>query len=301
MRSPFVKIFYRPEMSFLGDKNSYSNSPRKPKLFVERLKKDKDFDSKFIIEDKFEPFTEYDFKIVHTDKYVENFFDGVKPICESNGITWSKEFSETVKYTNSSLYHSIKESIENPRSLCCSPTSGFHHAKPDRGSGFCTFSGQVLASVKLYEEKGVRGCYFDLDGHFGNSIEDHRYSNPIVSKAIPLWANFNIESRGIRYLQLLDNKLKTFKREALKGNIDYVVWCHGADSHEEDDLGGQLNTQQWIQCTINFVRTVKEIEKKLGRPFPVSYALFGGYRNDNFEKVLDLHEEDTKQLLKLLL
>jgi hypothetical protein len=34
---------------------------------------------------------------------------------------------------------------------------------------------------------------------------------------------------------------------------------------------------------------VNAISKKIGKPLPVTLALFGGYRADNYNAVLDLH------------
>jgi acetoin utilization deacetylase AcuC-like enzyme len=302
MRNSKIKIFYKEQMAFLGEeKNSYSNSPKKPRLFVNRLKKRGDFDSNFSLVKSWNPYDKMDFTLAHYADYVQDFFKGIKPVAESNAVDWSPDFAETVRYTNSSLYQAIRHSYLHPETLCCSPTSGFHHATPDSGMGFCTFSGQVIASRKMYQEFGAVGCYFDLDGHFGNSIEDTRRDKNFkkyVNKAIPKWANINPKGDGKKYMEDLKIKLDFFYHKVISGKIDYVVWCHGADSHKNDNLGSQCNTKQWTECTRLFVETVNRIEKKLGEPFPVSYALFGGYRS-KYNEVLDLHERDTEILLTL--
>ena len=98
------------------------------------------------------------------------------------------------------------------KALTFSPTSGFHHARPEGGSGFCTFSGQVIASLKIYEEKKLVGAYLDLDGHYGNSIEDSRKLFPLLllqekneaDSAIKI--NLNIElpsSIAVRYFNII--------------------------------------------------------------------------------------------------
>jgi len=257
------------------------------------------------IDSTFKPFRREDFLIAHTTEYIEAVMTGNDVHLRSaNGLPWSSELAETVKYTNASLYNTIKYSIENPSTPCLAPVSGFHHARPSGGSGFCTFSGQVIASVKLYREKGMRGCYFDLDGHYGNSIEDSREFCPDINEAVPDGFNINPHGRNKSYL---DNLLKEFEKvehAIIAGEINYVVWCHGADSHEHDDLGGQLSTAYWIQCAEEFYKWVKLIDEKLalaGRaPLPVSMALFGGYRSDSYESVLSLHTKDTVLCLNTL-
>lgn len=301
MKNSKIKIFYKPQMAYEGKENSYSNSPRKPKLFVDRLKKRSDFKDRFEIVSNWKAFERHDFFKAHDHDYVLDFFKGVEPVCSSNGIKWSKDFAETVRYTNASLYQAIRHSYLHPGTICCSPTSGFHHAQPSHGSGFCTFSGQVIASIKLHEEFGISGFYFDLDGHFGNSIEDTRKDKrfkKIVNQAIPKYANFNPMGEGKNYLESLDEGIEKFIEAAISKKIHYVVWCHGADSHKNDNLGHQVNTYQWLLCTKKFTDAIEVIEKELKEQFPVSYALFGGYR-ENYSEVLYLHEQDTEMLLDI--
>lgn len=179
-----------------------------------------------------------------------------------------------------------------------SPSSGFHHAMYSGGGGFCTFSSQVLASLKLYNIFGLRGCYFDLDGHYGNSIESYREKKGFenVNKVIPRGCNVNPKDRGQGYIEDLYEKLNTIKNKIKLKQIDYVVWCHGADSHEDDPLGGELNTEQWLRCTKMFVEFIKETEEATGKIIPITIALFGGYQKD-YNKVLELHKQDLEIII----
>ena len=54
---------------------SFSKSPLKPYLLMERIKK-KGLRKLFRLKSDFNPFTENDFKIAHTDIYVKNVFNG---------------------------------------------------------------------------------------------------------------------------------------------------------------------------------------------------------------------------------
>ena len=102
-----------------------------------------------------------------------------------------------MRYTNASLYHAIEHAVAHPEQVALSSTSGFHHARPTGGGGFCTFSGQVIAAVKIYREHRLVGAHVDLDGHFGNSIEDSqtsvssgRYASHL--KKAKSWAFFGV-------------------------------------------------------------------------------------------------------------
>lgn len=240
------------------------------------------------MEPGFAPFQKEDFQIAHTKEYIEAFFSGQEPLCSSNGLKWSEELVRSITYTNSSLYHAIKHAIENPGQICLSPVSGFHHARPTNGGGYCTFSGQVIASVKIFREIGKRGAYMDLDGHFGNSIEDSRGGVAFLNEAIPEGFNFNPASSGKAYIKDFQKCLDRLDQAVRKEQIDYVVWCHGADSHEWDDLGSQCSTEEWLLCSKLFY----EWARQLKQPLPIILTLFGGYREDDYNSVLSLHAAD---------
>lgn len=271
---------------------STSKSPLKPKLIIaDLLRVAKPYVE---LQPKFKPFTKEDFCIAHTAEYVDLVFNFNKPgVMLKSNIPWSKELVKSLTYTSASLYNAIKHSLTNPEDLCFAPVSGMHHAVPFTGLGFCTFSGQVIASTKIYRETGKVGCYLDLDGHFGNSIEDSRQFVPDLNKAIPEWANFNPQGYNNIYVNNLQSYLyNILGRKIVDGDIDYVVWCHGADSHEDDDFGGQVDTEQWTKCSQIFWTWVKYMDTVLNRPLPVSFTLFGGYRKDDYQSVLNLHVSD---------
>jgi acetoin utilization deacetylase AcuC-like enzyme len=162
-----MDVFYTPQQ--VCTVKSTSRSPEKLRLVRDQLMSGS-FAADISIDDDFPPFDNLEFLIAHETSYIESFFAG--ELLNNAGIEWNAEFAESVRYTNSSLYHAIKFATENQNSLVLSPTSGFHHAGPKAGWGFCTFSGQVIGSVKRWRETGTVGAYLDLDGHYGNSIGD---------------------------------------------------------------------------------------------------------------------------------
>lgn len=278
--------------------DSKSKSPLKPQKLIEFIK-NKEVQSKFELIQNFNKYNIKDFLIAHTKQYVNNFFKGNINYVEAIKIPWSKEMCDAVKYTNASLYHSIKHSILNPKDIVLSPTAGFHHATPEMGYDFCPFSGQVIASIKIYEEYGLSGCYLDLDAHFGNSIEDSRKYVKNLNDAIP--KGFNINPTGVSqsYLKSLEKNLKTLKKAILNNKIHYVVFCHGADSHIDDDLGaGSLTTEQWLECSNMVYGMIEEVSEEMGKNIPLTLSLFGGYRRDNYEFVLDLHLQSILNSIK---
>lgn len=289
-----IITFYSPNQVPSDLDYNFSKSPQKPKLLIDYLIEKNLIDNFNIISD-FKPFEHKDFLVAHTPSYVYGFFNGDTKKCGSNGLKWNEDFANSVKYTNSSLYNAIKYACENPRDITFSPTSGFHHATPKYGSGFCTFSGQVIASLKMYQQSKLAGCYIDLDGHFGNSIEDSRKYCVNLKNAIP--ENFNINPVGEHknYLNDLDRNLVKLSKAIDNGDIHYVVFCHGADSHHWDDLRGQLNTEEWM------LAAKKVYEMMINHPdTPLILSLFGGYRTDDYRSVLSLHTGNLVSCLNIL-
>lgn len=294
-----IIAYYQSQMSATWNDKNFSKSPSKPGLFMGECLKS-GLSSHIELVESFKPFKKSDFYLAHKEEYVNDFFEGKKPICESNGLKWSEPFAQSIKLTNASLYESILGSIANPENIYLSPTSGFHHAMPGMGRGFCTFSGQVIAALKIYNSYKLSGAFIDLDGHFGNSIEDSRVYCPNLNAAIPHEFNINPEGKHLKYLESLSDGLKTLEEALLKGEIHYVVYCHGADSHEDDDLGGQVNTKEWLYCTKLVTEMILKVNKKLSKRIPFTYCLFGGYRSDDYKAVIDLHCDDFNYCFTLL-
>ena len=49
------------------------------------------------------------------------------------------------------------------------PGGGFHHARPDRASGFCIFNDVAVAIAKALQ-RGRRVAYIDIDAHHGDGV-----------------------------------------------------------------------------------------------------------------------------------
>jgi acetoin utilization deacetylase AcuC-like enzyme len=296
------KVFYHPLMS-IPSKIGFSRSPEKPQKFIDFLMKT-DLKEYLDLDSQFEPFLNQDFELAHQNSYIQNFFQGIEPDASSNGLKWTREFANSVRYTNSSLYHSVRHSILNPQVISLSPTSGFHHATPSGGQGFCSFSGQVITSIKIWSEFGKRGAYIDLDEHFGNSIEDSRSHCKSLGynldSIIPKYANLNPVGKHKSYIKDLQEKWQKIEEEIVKGEIDYLVFCSGADSLVDDDLGGSVSFSEWLFCKEFLYQRVKTLLEQLERPIPLTVTLFGGYRADDFNSVLDAHTMDLAICSKVL-
>jgi acetoin utilization deacetylase AcuC-like enzyme len=300
MKSPKLHTFYNPKMSLDPEKlTGYTQNPAKPKLLMEFLER-KGLLEYFQVDGNFSPFGKEDFYIAHTREMVDNFFDKGKT-SKILHIEWSPEYAESVRYENASLYQAIRYAVQHPEEVCFSPSGAFHHANPTRGALFCAFSGQVIASMKIYYEFGLCGVYIDLDGHFGNSIDNSRDYVADIDKAIsPVCGNINIMAYHRKYIEELKTNLEILREEIISGRVNYVVFGHGADSHEWDELASQVSTEEWVECSRLVYSMIKETEITIGKQLPLILILFGGYRKDDFNSVLSLHTIDLVTCLNIL-
>ena len=306
MHTNKITTFYTKKQA-ITEPIGFSHSPLKPYLLMEKMKK-VGLNNHLDIQSEFSRFEDKDFEIAHSSSYVENFFSGKGASATSNGLDWNKQFAESVRYTNSSLYHAQKYSLENPECITFSPTSGFHHARPESGSAFCTFSGQVISALKLYRDtdlskkygNSIKTAWIDLDGHFGNSIGDAQRHDSDIKKAIPEGYNLNPSGYGDTYLENLELGLEKIANAILQDEIQSVCFAQGADSHEEDDLGGQVGTKGWIKAHEMVFEMIKNISITRKKAVPLTLSLFGGYRQDDYDSVLNLHMKNITSCLNIL-
>jgi acetoin utilization deacetylase AcuC-like enzyme len=296
--NPRIEVFYRDEVALSdGGRDNFSKTPTKPRRFVEYLAHTA-LAPYIRINPKFNPATVDDLILAHTAQYVDDFMAGREWRASSNGLDWDPEFARSVLFTTGSLCAALDAALRNPAQITHSPTGGFHHATPDAGGGFCTFSGQVVAGLRAWYREQAVGAWVDLDAHGGNSIEDTRKFHPALNKAIPF--NLNPRGTGEEYLRDLRRGLDEIGEAVVSGRVTYVAFAHGADSHVWDDLGGQVSTSQWVEASRIVYGEIAGWAKYMGRPVPVVTALFGGYRDDSPESVLSLHTADLAAALEAL-
>ena len=84
------------------------------------------------------------------------------------------------------------------------------------------------------------------------------------------------------------------------GDVNTIAFAHGGCSHEDDDLGNQCSTLEWLEASRLVYSAIHRWSVALGAPVPVALALFGGYRRDNPDFVLRLHTADLAIALDTL-
>ena len=185
---------------------------------------------------------------------------------------------------------------------------GYHHAKPNKGEGFCVFSDIGIAIKKLQEiNPDIKVLYVDLDAHQGNGVSDIFKNDDNIS-IFDMYGGFNypvIHLYGlcpegvdyhvaldmgvddVEYLQLLKEKLP---QAIAMQKPDIIFYNAGTDILIGDPLGQLSVTVNGIIERDEFV-----FEQGEDNSIPVVMVLSGGYEKQSYhvigESIVNLIEK----------
>jgi histone deacetylase 11 len=189
--------------------------------------------------------------------------------------------------------------------LAVNLSGGYHHAKPDRGEGFCVYS-DIAVCVAMMRSEGQLGAsdrvaYIDLDAHQGNGVShqflhdssiflfdmfnrsiyplDDSVARDRVDCPIPLPPGCD----GQRYLDLLRSRLPGFLDGIGKSHpVRLAIYNAGTDVFQEDTLGGLgLTAADVLERDLFVVRQLRK------RGIPTVMVLSGGYSSTSYQLVAD--------------
>lgn len=266
-------IFYDERMS-IPDVASFSPSAGKPARFMDLVL----HHYRPLELPPFEPVTVEDLYLVHNREHVDAVFAGETP----NGFgNRDPRIPQACLWTIGSLVaaalHAPKRSVP-----VCSPTSGFHHAGYDFSEGYCTFNGLMVAAARFVKEHpGATVGILDCDFHYGNGTDDILQHVPLLAKQVvhhTAGRHFCPEGDRLEFFFWLHEAI-----EEMNAKCDLVLYQAGADMHNEDPLGGLLDTADMRKRDREVMRGIRA---------PLVWNLAGGYRSgeDIFtDPVLKLH------------
>lgn len=184
--------------------------------------------------------------------------------------------------------------LEGSADVAFNPSGGYHHAHPERASGFCYINDVALACIVL-AEKGKRVMYLDVDVHHGDGVAYGFYDRSDVM-TISFHENPRVlfpgtgfvdeigTGRGKGYCVNVPLPIGTYDEMYMKAfeavavpligsyNPDVVVFELGADALAGDPLAHLVLTNN-IYAQI--------IEYLLGLNKPILTTGGGGYNVEN--------------------
>lgn len=236
-----------------------------------------------------------DLKLVHTEAYLASLYERstvariaeVPPLILLPNFLQQKKLLNAMRYATQGTIDGARLALE--RGWAINLSGGYHHAKADRGEGFCFFADIPIAIAKLRQEKpNLKVLIVDLDAHRGNGIE-----SIIGMKHDDRTAIFDMYSRdNYPYTRgreehidfdypMITNVTEQEYLACLRTNLphaietvkpDLIIYNAGSDIFEEDPLGKMRVTEDGIKMRDEFV-----FEQALSRRIPILMTLSGGY------------------------
>lgn len=273
-----IKVFYMPEQTAKGC-TSFSPSAGKPDEVVKSW-----IEQGYPIEIvSFEPLTREQLYQAHAKTYIDGLLDCT--IANGFGNT-SESVAASLPYTTGSFVAAALHAFKTGETTA-SPTSGFHHALWDRGSGFCSIEGLAISVVMLLKAGAKKVGIFDLDAHTPQTMD--------IIERLGLQDrvfHYSFGGAGVSKRNAAD-WLKSLSKNVCKAaDCDVLLFQAGADPHIDDPLGGALTSEQMRMRD----RIVFQCAKRLG--IPVAWNLAGGYQ-DPLQKVLDIHDATMEECVRV--
>jgi len=298
-----LNLFYNPGYAApIGD---HIMPMRKFAMVAESLA----WEPNIIIRDH-EPVTREDLLRVHTPEYVDAVQTGdPRELAESQKFPWSEQLYPSVLLTNGGVLAAARTALE--KRVSGALASGFHHAGPVHGEGFCTFNGLVVALEKLRSEGLIRtAAVLDMDLHYGNGTamlaEARRWMFALSIYGNDYWDNkawMDVTERkhpmgmqhashalparchGTEMLSILHESLPLLIGH---GKPDILLYQAGADPLKDDPYSPlELTAFDLAERD----RAVFEFAKK--HDIPIAWVLAGGYTEDT-SKVVEVHTNTAR-------
>ncbi len=188
-------------------------------------------------------------------------------------------------------------------------SGGYHHAKANKGEGFCFFADINLLIETLREESKIKKALIvDLDAHQGNGHESihgkdkdiaifdmYNYQIYPGERHLIPDIDYNIElkahTKDKEYLQLLKENLP---KAIAEQQPDIIIYVAGTDIYEKDPLGALSITKKGIIERDAFV-----FEQALNNKIPIVMTLSGGYHKDSGSIIGESIENLLKNVIEL--
>jgi acetoin utilization deacetylase AcuC-like enzyme len=221
------------------------------------------------------------------------FVDDVLHLRQRNGFgSFSESVARSLLYTCGACYDSALLALRE--GISASLTSGFHHAGPRAGRGFCTFNGLMICAAQLLDEAlAKRVAIVDCDYHYGDGTQAIIDAGQFADRVLHLSFGqlYRRPEQAEAYLAAvlgLRARFETFEP-------DIILYQAGADVHVDDPFGGLLTTEEMRARD----RAIFSLARDLA--IPLTWNLAGGYQietDGSIPRVIQLHLNTFEEALR---
>jgi acetoin utilization deacetylase AcuC-like enzyme len=210
---------------------------------------------------------------VHALPYVEAVRTGSpRDLAESQGFEWDPKFPTMVIAHSAGLVAAVSDVLTGPDRVSGSLSSGLHHARRDRGAGFCTFNGLAIGAARARELGAERVLVLDLDAHCGGGTRSLTDPSRVVQidvstvnydRWLPSGNDALFMANPNNYIE---NVTEALSRADKAGPYNLVLYNAGMDPANSGVSAADLALrEQMVAAWAN------------EHSYPVVFALAGGY------------------------
>ena len=118
---------------------------------------------------------------LHSLDYVQAVRTGTPSgLAESQGFEWDPKLPSMAIAHSTGLVAAVAAVLTADSRVAGSLSSGLHHARRDRGAGYCTFNGLAVAATDALERGAERILVLDFDAHCGGGTRSMTSSDEVV-------------------------------------------------------------------------------------------------------------------------
>jgi acetoin utilization deacetylase AcuC-like enzyme len=227
------------------------------------------------------PLTREQVAAVHDLDYVRAVEIGIPlGLAASQGFAWDAGLWPMVLASNGGAVAAARAALQ--QGVAGSLSSGLHHARRERGAGFCTFNGLVIAAREALAAGARAVLILDLDAHGGGGTASLIADEPRVwhiDVSVSDYDSYPPSDRtwldlvhsGADYLPAVQRNLEETDRRGLA--FDLCLYNAGMDPCEDCSTGGLPGITP--QVLADRERLVFGWCGK--RRLPIAFVLAGGY------------------------
>ncbi len=237
------------------------------------------------------PFTERTRQLIdrlHSPEYVQAVRTGTPSgLAESQGFEWDPKLPSMAIAHSAGLVAAVSEVLTSTSRVAGSLSSGLHHARGDRGAGYCTFNGLAVAATEALDRGAERILVLDFDAHCGGGTRSMTSSEHVVQIDVSTvmfdsWEP-SAEVDSLTYSDpdsYIDDIGAALERASRAGTFDLVLYNAGMDPANSGVSTADLALRE---------RMVAEWAAERGHR--LVYALAGGYTGGgiDMEDLVALH------------
>lgn len=215
--------------------------------------------------------------------------------------SWEDFFTSILHHASASKY-AMEKAIEDESGFTFFLGGGMHHARSDKGSGFCLINDIVIGLRSLQSEGKLKNAWvIDTDAHKGDGTSEITHKDPsIKTLSIHMKKGWPLDHPDLSHPSKIPSDVdididvheEEFYLERLRQGMnhlwtlsmdkpDFVVINAGVDPYELDELPStkflKLSKEQMLERDLMVYNFFKE------RGIPQCWLMSGGYGKHSWE------------------